>query len=106
LGWTHGIQAMADVEEGQTAAEGVRVRRPIRAGAILQVLADRAAGRMVAVQEEEILPAYRAMARLGAHVEPTAALAWAALRDLWGKVPEPIVLILSGTGLKYSSTIS
>jgi threonine synthase len=106
LGWAHGMEAMTGAEEGLTVAEGVRVRHPLRAAPILQVLADRTAGRMHAVKEEDILPAYRDMARLGVHVEPTSALVWAALRDLWGKIPEPIVLILSGAGLKYNPTIS
>lgn len=104
--WAHGNGDEEKVEEGATVAEGVRVRRPVRANAILQVLADSSAGRVTVVAEEEILPAYREMARLGVHVEPTSALVWAALRSLRGKIPEPIILILSGAGLKYSPTIS
>ena len=101
LGCQRGLEAMAEVEEGPTVAEGVRVRRPVRAEAILRGLSQAGSGEIRAVEEPAILPAYQEMARLGVHVEPTSALAWAVLQEIWGKVPEPIVLILSGAGLKY-----
>lgn len=101
IGYTRGIQAMDLAPEGQTVAEGVRVRRPARAEAILKDLSPQQ-GEIVAVEEGDILPAYRELACQGVHVEPTSALAWAALKQIIGKVPEPIVLILSGAGLKYS----
>lgn len=106
LGWQNGLESMNSVEEGQTAAEGVRVQRPVRAEAILQVLSNPSMGAIYAVEESEILPAYRELAHQGVHVEPTSALAWAALKHFWGKIPGPIVLILSGAGLKYSPKIS
>jgi threonine synthase len=102
-GYTSGRAAMARVEEGPTAAEGVRVRAPVRAEAILALL-EQAPGQILAVDEAEILPAYRELAGLGFHVEPTASLAWVALMRLQGQVSEPIVLILSGSGLKYLPT--
>lgn len=103
LGYTRGIEAMALAAEGPTVAEGVRVRRPVRAETILRTL-DKGMGSITAVEEGEILPAYRELAREGVHVEPTAALAWAALKEIAGNTPEPIVLILSGAGLKYQVT--
>ena len=107
--WTayhDGLDAMQAVEERPTAAEGVRVLHPVRAGAILKKLASTAgSGEIIAVPEERILPAYSALARQGFHVEPTSALVWAALDQILGRVPEPIILILSGAGLKYPITI-
>ena len=98
-----GLEAIETATEGPTLAEGVRVRRPSRVGSILQFLRDQypGSGIVTGIPEERILPAYHAMARAGIHVEPTSALAWAALEQLVGKVPEPIILILSGAGLKY-----
>lgn len=103
VGYTRGTAAMAAVEEGPTVAEGVRVQRPLRAGAILREM-EHGKGMMVAVEEDEIMPAFLAFARMGVHVEPTSALVWAALRGLAGKMNGPIVLILTGSGLKYQPT--
>ena len=94
-----GMAAMETVEEGATVAEGVRVRHPVRVGAILQEMGD--GGCFVAVPEDEILPAAAALAEHGFYVEPTSALAYCALRQLPANLPEPIVLILTGSGLKY-----
>lgn len=99
-GYTSGLAAIAQAEEGPTAAEGVRVRRPVRAEAILSML-EFMPGCIAAVEEDEIMPACSELARMGFHVEPTSALVWAALKQVFKKVPGPIVLILSGSGLKY-----
>jgi threonine synthase len=41
------------------------------------------------------------LASLGLYVEPTSAIVWAALSRLVDKLPDPIVVILTGSGLKY-----
>jgi threonine synthase len=56
----------------------------------------------VAIPEEDILPACQALAQRGFYVEPTSALVWAAWERLRGKIPQPVVLILTGSGLKYA----
>jgi threonine synthase len=56
---------------------------------------------MCAVDEKDILPARNALAKLGLYVEPTSAIAWAALLQVMDKLPDPIVVILTGSGLKY-----
>lgn len=99
-GYTSGLAAIEQAPEGLTVAEGVRVRWPVRAEAILRLL-QQLPGQILAVEEDDILPAYVDMARAGFHVEPTSSLVWAAHKQVFGKVPEPIVLILSGSGLKY-----
>lgn len=103
-GYTEGMAADMPVEEGTTAAEGVRVSRPVRARAILNRIGGkqgRSKGCILAVDEADILPAYHELARSGVHVEPTSALVWAALKNNLDQFPEPVVLILSGAGLKY-----
>lgn len=99
-----GFEAMETVEEGPTLAEGVRVRRPVRAAAILRELAPEA-GTLIAIPEDDLLPAYHSLARKGIHVEPTSALAWVGLKKVFWTAPEPVVLILSGSGLKYQPKI-
>jgi len=40
------------------------------------------------------------LARRGLYVEPTSAVVWSGLAQVAGKVPEPIVVVLTGSGLK------
>lgn len=90
LGW---------VTEGETVAEGVRVRTPLRGDALLQFLGTHG-GQMTVVEEERILVGRDQLARLGFYVEPTSAIVMDALEQVVGKTPEPIVVILTGSGLK------
>jgi len=87
------------VLEGETYAEGVRVKDPVRGEALLE-LADQYDIRFAAVEEDVILPGRDALAKLGMYVEPTSAIVWDAIRQVAGQVPEPIVSILTGSGLK------
>jgi len=87
------------VTEGETLAEGVRIRYPVRGDAILKmmVLND---GIFIAVGESEILLSQAELARQGLYVEPTSAIVWSALDQVMDDVCDPIVLVLTGTGLK------
>ncbi|MEX1071173.1 MAG: pyridoxal-phosphate dependent enzyme [Anaerolineales bacterium] len=96
---TQGAAGLGWVSEGETLAEGVRVLQPLRGDELLQAV-EASAGRFVAVEEEQILPARDALAKAGLFVEPTSAIVWAALQELAADLPEPIVLILTGSGLK------
>jgi threonine synthase len=88
------------VAENNTLAEGVRVRNPLRGNSVLAaVMASR--GSMCIAEEKEILPARDELARLGFYVEPTSAIVWPALVHLLDKLPDPVVVILTGSGLKY-----
>jgi threonine synthase len=58
-------------------------------------------GLIYLVNENEIFPARNELARLGFYVEPTSAIAWVALTKLIERLPDPIVVILTGSGLKY-----
>jgi threonine synthase len=59
-------------------------------------------GRFLAVDEAQILPGRDELARRGLYVEPTSALVWDALAQAAGGLPEPLVVILTGSGLKYA----
>lgn len=95
-----GLAAAAEAGEGATLAEGVRVTKPARIRALIhEIPPDR--GAFVAIPEEEIEPAYRELGRRGVSVEPTSALAWAAIDHLPVGARKPIVAVLTGFGLKY-----
>lgn len=94
-----GPLAVQWVRENPTLAEGVRVRVPLRGEKVLQAVAI-SGGDLIAIGEEEILPAQEALAQRGVHIEPTSALVWAALTHLSQNLPQPIVLILTGAGYK------
>jgi threonine synthase len=98
--FTAGKQALDSVAENQTLAEGVRVRYPVRGDTVLKAV-ENSNGSMCAVDEAEILSARDALARLGFYVEPTSAIVWPALGQLVERIPDPVVLILTGSGYKY-----
>lgn len=93
-----GMGALDTTLEGNTIAEGVKVRRPMRGEALLNEMKK---GEWIAIPEEEILLGFQALAAMGIYIEPTSALGWAALVKLIDKLPEPIVVVLTGSGLKY-----
>jgi len=90
LGW---------VQEGETLAEGVRIRHPLRGDAIL-ALVEQSGGTFVAVDEDDILLGRDELARRGLYVEPTSAIVWAALHETLTDLPDPVVVILTGSGYK------
>jgi threonine synthase len=98
--FTAGCEGLGFVAENPTLAEGVRVRQPLRGAAVLGAAAA-GSGSVCAVDEDEILPGRDALARLGFHVEPTSAIVWSALRQTIHALPDPVVVILTGSGLKY-----
>ncbi|MEI8131562.1 MAG: pyridoxal-phosphate dependent enzyme [Leptolinea sp.] len=100
LAYREGLQRLVDAPEGATLAEGVRVAKPVRAKAIMNELQN-GAGEIIAIPESDLMPAYRELAGKGIYCEPTSALVWAALTSLKERLPYPIILIISGNGLKY-----
>ncbi len=109
------LTELPDVPQGETIAEGIRIRRPVRWKAILKALRE-TGGRVITVSDEEIIAAQRELAHQGLYVEPTAAVAVAGLRDLTptpslkergsppplgeGTGERSIVIPLTGSGLK------
>jgi len=96
---TYGPAGLGWVAEAPTIAEGIRVLNPLRGDAVLSTLAAHQ-GLMLAVDEEEILRGRDELARLGFYVEPTSATAWAALGQIQEHVSGPLVVVLTGSGLK------
>jgi threonine synthase len=96
-----GLEAMQSITEGPTIAEGVRVRWPVRVKATLNEIAPQ--NRMViGINDEDVLQAFHYLPKRGIHVEPTSALVWAAYSKYRGNLPAPVIMILTGSGLKSS----
>jgi threonine synthase len=85
--------------EGDTIAEGIRILNPLRAEGVIVSISD-TQGDVVAVGEDKIIAGWRELAQNGFYVEPTSAVVWPALMELWDHLHEPVVLILTGNGLK------
>jgi threonine synthase len=96
---TYGPDGLSWVSEGMTLAEGVRVRHPLRGDAVLQMVRQ-TGGLLLAVDEPDISPAHQALARMGLFVEPTSAIVWKALELASEHLVDPVVVVLTGSGLK------
>jgi len=97
--WERGKANIEPIEEQETIAEGVRIAAPPWGRAVLSAVRG-SDGAVLALPDEETLAAQRKLARQGVYVEPTSALAVAALdhlRDRLGDVP---VIVLTGSGFK------
>jgi threonine synthase len=97
--FAYGPDGLAWVSEGQTLAEGVRVRHPVRGDAVLEQVRQ-SGGLMLAVDEPQITPGRQALAAMGLYVEPTSAIVWDALQQAGEHLVEPVVVVLTGSGLK------
>lgn len=102
--------AQGPVEHRPTVAEGIASEAPVRLPEILQAL-EESHGSPVPVSEESIIDAVRDLGRnLGLFVEPTAAVAAAAVRQLTAtsqvRPDEDTVVVLTGSGLKATNLIA
>lgn len=89
----------ASTQPRPTVAEGISIREPIRGREVLEAV--RATeGEMLAVTDEETLQARDIIARRGLYVEPTSAVAVAALKQLPPHLEGVTVISLTGSGLK------
>jgi threonine synthase len=97
--FSYGPAGLGWVSEAPTVAEGIRIQHPVRGDAVFKMV-ESSKGLFMAVDEEEILPGQEQLARRGFFVEPTSAVTWSALSQLAGDLPEPIVVVLTGSGFK------
>jgi threonine synthase len=97
--YTYGPTGLGWVSEAPTIAEGVRIHHPVRGDMVLQIVQE-SLGSFFAVDEPQILEGRNQLARRGFYVEPTSALIWEPLNKLIAQMPEPVVAILTGSGLK------
>ena len=103
-----GSDDLTPVEVRPTIADGASIAKPVRAREVLAAVR-RSGGATVAASEAEIERALFELARIGLYVEPTSALAAAALTKLLDhgviQPSETTVLVLTGAGLKTTQRI-
>jgi len=103
-----GVEHLVASEIAPTVAEGIATPKPTRVVDVLRAVRE-TGGSIVAVEEAEIVPALRDLARRGLYVEPTSAVAAAGLSRLLAagviRPQEYTVLVLTGSGLKASATV-
>ena len=95
------VESLDEVVEGETIAEGIRIKSPLRADEILNQIRI-SDGTAIAVEEKRIIEGREALARLGLYIEPTSSVVWPALVSNLDRFKEPIVVILTGSGFKSS----
>ena len=106
--WRSGLNTIPEVRASQpTVAEGIAIVKPVRAKRLLQALHE-TNGWVVAVNEDEIIEAQKALAHSGYYVEPTSAAAAAGLKKFIAETGEQdtIVMPLTGNGLKGAPQIN
>lgn len=98
-----GSRDNVDYTPEKTVAEGVAIHKPVRTVECMTALAE-TGGAAVGVAEADIVPAVRDLARRGAFVEPSSAVAAAAYAKLVAAgtigADEDTVVVLTGHGLK------
>ena len=97
--YNYGHVGISLVSEVDTLAEGVRIKNPLRGDQLLR-LVQQTEGALIAVEEDKILQYRDRLAKFGLYVEPTSAIVYGALEQNINPLPEPIIVILTGTGLK------
>jgi threonine synthase len=94
-----GMVGLSFATDQPTLAEGIRIWHPIRGDSILSAVRS-SNGKFIAVDEEDILIGLNELADRGFHIEPTSAVVWSALGQCVEDLEDPIILILTGSGLK------
>ncbi len=106
--WQQGLDDVPAIAKQATAAEGIAIAKPVKGKDILQAL--RASdGTVCTVTDEEVWSTLTLLGKHGIYVEPTAAAAPAAIRQLCSSglitANDKVVVELSGMGLKATDKI-
>ena len=98
-----GLENIAQIDaSGKSIADGVAIANPVRGNRILEGIRETAGG-VIKVSEQQIKAAYFSLAEIGLFVEPTSALAAAAIPQVKQYLNKPdarILAALTGNGLK------
>lgn len=96
---SYGAAGLGWVTEGETIAEGIRIKYPLRGDAVLQAVA-RSGGAFFVVDEDEIIEGMQIAARMGLMIEATSAVVFPILLNYGHTMRQPLVAILTGSGYK------
>lgn len=97
--YSYGATGLALVTEGETIAEGIRIKYPLRGDAVLQAV-ERSRGAFFVVDEDEIIQGMKIAARMGLMIEATSAVVFPILLNYGHTMKQPLVVILTGSGYK------
>ncbi|GAB4468969.1 MAG: threonine synthase [Anaerolineales bacterium] len=95
----YGAAGLSWVSEGETIAEGIRIKYPLRGDSVLRAV-EQSGGAFFVVDEEEILTGLKTAAEKGFFIEATSAVVFAALSQNAHSLKQPILAILTGSGYK------
>jgi len=92
-------------ERATTVASAIRIARPVHEQTVAEAV-EHSGGRVVAVSDEEIVRAWRALAQEeGLFCEPASAASVAALEHGVAGLGERVVCVLTGHGLKDADAV-
>lgn len=94
-----GASQLLWTQEGETIAEGIRIVNPLRGDEVLHAITE-SGGWIEAVSEDQIMAGLRALQERGFSIEPTSAVVWPVLEAAIDRLPDPVVVVLTGSGLK------
>ena len=100
-----GMEEPAVIQERKTVAEGVAISTPYHGKEVLRAVRE-SGGWFLSVEEKKIPLGQKELAQQGIHVELTSALIWNGLEQLDPDVPDPIICIMTGHGLKGAKTVA
>jgi len=105
--WGAGEPRLLAVQSGdrvQTLASAIRIREPVHAAGVLAAI-ERSHGSVVTVSDDEILTAWRSLAREeGVFCEPASAAALAGVQAAGLGPGKQVVCVITGHGLKDPET--
>jgi threonine synthase len=90
---------------GPTLADGIAIASPIRLAQMVEAVRA-TAGAAIAVDEAAIGVGLRAAAGAGLFIEPTSAVAFAALGEVDEPRDGPVVVVVTGHGLKAAERVA
>jgi len=108
--WSRGLKNVPDVEPpaGKCIAEGIVSTHIIKGTELLEVIRSSGGG-VLTIDDDKTVLALLKLAKMGLYVEPTSAVAAAAIDDLYSSAcllpGECVVILLSSTGLKTTPYI-
>jgi threonine synthase len=99
------MEVPAMIQESKTLAEGVAIADPYHGAEVLRAVRE-CGGWFLTVEEEKIPVGQRKLAQRGIHAELTSALVWGGLEQMDFDVPDPIICVITGHGLKGVDTVA
>jgi len=98
------LLAVESADRAQTVASAIRIREPVHAAGVAEAI-ERSRGNVVTVSDDEILAAWRSLAREeGVFCEPASAAALAGVEASGLGAGTRVVCVITGHGLKDPET--